>query len=99
VSGSADAWSSPDAVNQRLAAWWDALLPDRRTKALAEVERTLPDWLAQDLIRAGLPLEVNPGITDRSLSGQFVTPPLVGEFLAQKRVVAAPRRTWRCWRR
>ena len=86
-------------MNRKLAAWWKKLRPDRRSRALAEVHQTLPDWLAQDLIRAGLPLDINPGITDRSLSGQFVTPPLVGEFLAQKRIVAPPRRWWRFWRR
>ena len=98
MSRKADAWSSPEAVNRKLAAWWKQLRPERRTKALAEVHQTLPDWLAQDLIRAGLPLDINPGIADPSLAGRFLTPPLVEAFLTQKRTLP-PRRWWQFWKR
>ena len=90
-SSRVDGWSDPVAVRRKLETWWKSSRRDVRRRALAEADVTLTDWLAQMLIRAGLPLEVNPGIGDRSLIGQFVTPDPVLEFFSEKRVQPARR--------
>jgi len=93
-----DGWSDPAAVRRKLDLWWKRCKRDRRRAVLDHAGSTLPEWLAQDLIRAGLPFQVNPGITDKSLLGQFVTPPLVVSFLDEKRVQPT-RRWWQFWRK
>ena len=88
-----DAWSSEETVRRRLGAWWKNLRPDLRRRALAEADRTLPEWLAHDLVRAGLPLDNNnPGLAHPSVAGQFQAPPGLTEFLNAKR--AHPARKW-----
>jgi hypothetical protein len=71
--------------------------PARRQILAADTASTLPDWLAQSLIRAGLPLQVNPGFTDPTLVGQFVTPPIVKAFFEEKRI-APLKKWWQFWR-
>lgn len=92
-SGAANqAWVKTDPLAPHLELWWSKLLPAQQAAALADPFTTLPEWVAQSLLRAGVPLSIDPGFNSGATAGNFSIPPEFHQFMAQKR--AAPRRRW-----
>jgi len=62
-------WVKGDSLEPRLDLWWSKLLPPQRREALERFDSHLPEWMSQSLLRAGVPLDINPGLTPGSTAG------------------------------
>jgi hypothetical protein len=85
--------ASPTAVlspmQRQLRWWWDRLHPQVRDGVLVatlDPADPLPEWIAQNLLRAGIPLTLRAGFDSDAPTGIWKVPPEVREFLATKRV-------------
>ena len=91
-------WVKGDSLEPRLDLWWSKLLPPQRREVLEEFAGTLPEWMSQSLLRAGVPLNINPGLAAGSTAGEFLAPKECLDFVERKRVEAATPRK-RFWKR
>jgi hypothetical protein len=85
------------SVETRLHLGWSKLPAAQRTAVLEELGRNMPEWMAESLLRAGVPLGINPGLAVGSTLGEFLVPPECRAFVERKRLAAValpPKRFW-----
>lgn len=92
-----EGWVKSGPLAPHIELWWSKLLPPQRKEVLEEFDGHLADWMAQGLLRAGVPLSIDPGLAPGSTAGSFLVPRELIDFVDAKR--RQPERKKRFWSR